>query len=58
MLTREEHAIPGADRFIAHLRERDVPFLVLTNNPTSTRRDLAVRLRESGLDVPQGTTIP
>jgi NagD protein len=53
VLTREEHAIPGADEFIARLRERDIPFLVLTNNSIYTRRDLAARLRESGLDVPE-----
>jgi NagD protein len=38
VLTREEHAIPGADQFIARLRERDIPFLVLTNNSTYTRK--------------------
>src|SRR6059058_6093892 len=53
VLVREEHAIPGADQFIARLRERDIPFLVLTNNSIYTRRDLAARLRQSGLDVPE-----
>jgi NagD protein len=53
VLVREENAIPGADRFIARLRELDRPFLVLTNNSIYTRRDLAARLRLSGLDVPE-----
>ena len=53
VLVHEEHAIPGADRFIGALRERGMPFLVLTNNSIYTRRDLAARLRASGLDVPE-----
>jgi 5'-nucleotidase len=53
VLVHEEHAIPGADRFLARLRERGTPFLVLTNNSIYTRRDLAARLRTSGLDVPE-----
>ena len=53
VLVREEQAIPGADQFIARLREQGTPFLVLTNNSIYTRRDLAARLRASGLDVPE-----
>jgi NagD protein len=53
VLVHEEQAIPGADRFIARLRERGAPFLVLTNNSIYTRRDLAARLRASGLEVPE-----
>jgi NagD protein len=53
VLVREEIAIPGADRFVARLRELGRPFLVLTNNSIYTRRDLAARLRASGLDVPE-----
>ena len=53
VLVREEHAIPGADRFLARLREKGTPFLVLTNNSIYTRRDLAARLRGSGLEVPE-----
>ena len=55
VLVHEEQAIPGADRFIAALRERDVPFLVLTNNSIYTPRDLAARLRASGLDIPEAS---
>jgi NagD protein len=53
VLVHEEHAIPGADRFLTRLRELDRPFLILTNNSIYTRRDLAARLRASGLDVPE-----
>jgi NagD protein len=53
VLVQEEHAIPGADRFLERLRERELPFLVLTNNSIYTRRDLSARLRASGLEVPE-----
>jgi NagD protein len=53
VLVHEEHAIAGADQWITRLREREIPFLVLTNNSIYTRRDLAARLRTSGLDVPE-----
>jgi 5'-nucleotidase len=53
VLVREDEAISGADRFIARLRELGTPFLVLTNNSIYTPRDLAARLRASGLDVPE-----
>jgi NagD protein len=53
VLVHEEQAVPGADRFLANLRKREAPFLVLTNNSIYTRRDLAARLRTSGLDVPE-----
>ena len=53
VLVHEETAIPGADRWLAGLRERGLPFLVLTNNSIYTPRDLSARLRASGLDVPE-----
>src|SRR3954466_1846374 len=53
VLVHEEHAIPGANEFLAALRERGTPFLVLTNNSIYTRRDLSARLRTSGLEVPE-----
>src|SRR5213595_2954478 len=53
VLVREEHAIPGAPEFIARLRETGTPFLLLTNNSIWTRRDLAARLRASGLEIPE-----
>jgi NagD protein len=51
VLVREEHPIPGADAFIARLRERAIPFLVLTNNSIYTTRDLSARLRGHGIDI-------
>ncbi len=53
VLVREEEAIPGADQFLGRLQELEIPFLVLTNNSIYTRRDLAARLRTSGLAVPE-----
>jgi NagD protein len=53
VLVHEEDGIPGADRFLAALRDRAIPFLVLTNNSIYTPRDLSARLRASGLDVPE-----
>jgi 5'-nucleotidase len=53
VLVREEHAIPGAGELLARLRESGTPFLVLTNNSIYTRRDLAARLRSSGIEVPE-----
>ena len=53
VLVREEQPIPGADRFLARLRELGTPFLLLTNNSTYTRRDLVARLAAAGLEVPE-----
>jgi NagD protein len=53
VLVREQHPIPGADRFLARLRDRGRRFVVITNNSIFTPRDLSARLRRSGLDVPE-----
>jgi NagD protein len=53
VLVHEEAAIPGAAEFLGALKARGIPFLVLTNNSMYTRRDLAARLRASGLEVPE-----
>jgi NagD protein len=53
VLVREQNPVPGAQDFLAKLRELGLPFLVLTNNSIYTQRDLAARLRRSGLDVPE-----
>jgi 5'-nucleotidase len=55
VLVREEHAIPGAPEFINRLRELGIPLLVLTNNSIYTPRDLAARLRRTGLEVPESS---
>ena len=51
VLVREEQPLPGAAKFIATLRERRIPFQILTNNSIFTPRDLAARLRMSGIEV-------
>ncbi|HEX6328913.1 MAG TPA: HAD-IIA family hydrolase [Jiangellaceae bacterium] len=53
VLIREGVALPGAAEFLAALRQRELPFLVLTNNSIYTPRDLRARLAVSGLDVPE-----
>ncbi|RBQ16040.1 TIGR01457 family HAD-type hydrolase [Spongiactinospora rosea] len=53
VLVKEGQPVPGAAEFIARLRESGRRFLVLTNNSIYTPRDLAVRLRAAGLEVPE-----
>ena len=55
VLVREQDAVPGAPEFIARLKELGIPFLLLTNNSIYTPRDLAARLRRTGLEVPEGS---
>ena len=52
VLVHEGRLIPGADAFVARLRETGRPFLVLTNNSIYTPRDLQFRLRTTGIDLP------
>jgi NagD protein len=51
VIVRENQLVPGADRFIARLREAGKRFLILTNNSRHTPRDLAAHLRRLGLEV-------
>jgi 5'-nucleotidase len=53
VLVREQLPIPGAAEFLNRLQELGTPFLLLTNNSMYTNRDLAARLRRSGLEVPE-----
>jgi NagD protein len=53
VLVREEDPIPGAPEFLGRLQELGTPFMLLTNNSMYTPRDLAARLRRSGLVVPE-----
>lgn len=53
VLVREGDAIPGAAQFLDRLIQKKRKFLVLTNNSIFTPRDLAARLANSGLDVPE-----
>ncbi len=51
VLVRGMTPIPGADQFLAKLNERGAQYLVLTNNPVYTQKDLASRLNSIGLPV-------
>lgn len=53
VLVHEDKALPGASELIAHWLEEGTEFLVLTNNSIYTPRDLAARLHDSGLMVPE-----
>jgi NagD protein len=53
VLIHEGSLVPGADEFIARLRESGRRFLVLTNNSIYTPRDLRARLRYTGIDLPE-----
>jgi NagD protein len=53
VLVRGRTPVPGAQQFLARLVETGTPFLVLTNNPMYTPRDLQHRLAAEGLDVPE-----
>ena len=52
VLVKGKTPIPGAPEFIEQMLERQVKFLILTNNPLYTQRDLEHRLKNSGLNVP------
>lgn len=52
VIVRGTQPVPGAAEFINRLRERELRFLILTNNSIYTPRDLANRLRHIGIDVP------
>jgi NagD protein len=51
VLVQGNRIIPGADQFINRLREQGRKFLLLTNNPVYTPRDLAHRLQAVGLQI-------
>lgn len=54
VLVRGRALIPGADDFLRRLRAAEAKFLVLTNNPLYTPRDLSFRLQTVGLEVEEG----
>ena len=53
VLVHEGVALPGAADVIKQWQERGLRFLVLTNNSIYTPRDLAARLRSTGLNIPE-----
>jgi NagD protein len=52
VLVKGKALIPGADLFIERLLKTETKFLILTNNPLYTQRDLEHRLKMTGLSVP------
>ncbi len=53
VLVHENKAVPGAAELIQRWVDTSKRFLVLTNNSIFTPRDLAARLKASGLEVPE-----
>ncbi len=53
VLVRGKTPVPGAQEFITRLTEREIPFLIITNNPLYSPRDLQHRLSTQGLQVPE-----
>lgn len=51
VLTVSWEALPGAIEAIGWLRRERIPFRLITNTTTHTRRDLAATLRVAGFDV-------
>lgn len=51
VIVRGSELIPGADAFLDRLHQRDIKFLILTNNPLYTPIDLQHRLRRVGINV-------
>lgn len=51
VIYRGSQVIPGAAQWIAELREREIPFLFVTNNSQRTRRDVATKLSRMGIHV-------
>jgi NagD protein len=53
VLVHEGVMVPGADEFVAALHDSGRSFLVITNNPRFTPRDLSARLEVAGLTIPE-----
>ncbi len=49
--------LPGAGDFIAFLRDRDMPFRIVTNNSTGSPPGIARRLRKKGISVSDAAVI-
>lgn len=53
VLVQGKKMIPGADKFIQNLRDKNIKFIITTNNSIYTPVDLAHKLQTSGIDVDQ-----
>ena len=49
VIVRGEELIPGADAFVDRLHQRQIKFIIFTNNPTYTPFDLQHRLQRIGI---------
>ena len=49
VIVRGEELIPGADAFVDRLHQRQIKFIIFTNNPTYTPLDLQHRLQRIGI---------
>ena len=55
---RGNELIPGAGEFLDRLHQRQIKFLILTNNPQYTPVDLQYRLQRIGLNLHPITFTP
>ena len=55
---RGNELIPGAGEFLDRLHQRQIKFLILTNNPQYTPVDLLYRLQRIGLNLHPITFTP
>jgi NagD protein len=53
VLVHEDEALPGAAELLKRWQDSGTEYLILTNNSIFTPRDLAARLRTSGIVVPE-----
>jgi NagD protein len=51
VIVRGNELVPGADAFLQRLHDRNIKFLILTNNPQYTPVDLQYRLASIGLNL-------
>ena len=51
VIVRGSELIPGADAFLDRLHQREIKFLILTNNPMYTPIDLQHRLQRIGVNL-------
>lgn len=53
VLVHEGVALPGAAEVLQQWKDKGLRYLILTNNSIYTPRDLAARLKATGLDIPE-----
>jgi 4-nitrophenyl phosphatase/NagD protein len=53
-----EKLLPGAKEILAHLDEKEIPYFLLTNNSSQSKRDYVVKLAKFGLEIPEEKIFP